>query len=157
MKKHSNLFITNVAILMLIMGFGLNWILQNEYIGIRKNISDSLPFTYFVSYKKNAHEKGLYVSIDHPKSSIRLAKKIIGIAGDRISISGQRFFINGMDYGTIKSNFSNGSHLTPIQESIIPIGYVFVYAPHSESFDSRYADFGLVNIQHLKEVLWPLF
>lgn len=150
--------ITIIAFFMVGLALGMDWIIQNDYVGLRKNTTESLPFSFFISYQGNASKKGSYVSIQHPKSpSILLAKRIAGVAGDKISISEHYIFINGQNFGRIKDSFSNGETLTPIQEETIPKGYIFAYASHPNSFDSRYEDFGLIDTNNIREVLWPLF
>ena len=99
----------------------------------------------------------MYVSLSHPFSHQDLFKQIVGMPGDQIVIHHQRVFINGQDYGHIYDSSPSGLSLSPISEGIIPAGFFFVYATHSQSFDSRYAEFGLVAKEQLKENLWPIF
>lgn len=47
-----------------------------------------------------------------------------------------------------------GRPLTPLISQVIPQGYVFVAASASGSFDSRYAEFGLVKFEHLQGRTW---
>ena len=104
-----------------------------------------------------SHIKNQYISFEHPQLNILLAKQVIGIAGDCISIKDNHICINDQVYGDILERSKSGLDLHPIAEGIIPEGYLFVYAPHPDSFDSRYQEFGLVNQEHLKESLCPLF
>lgn len=124
--------------------------------GIRFTVSPSLPYKVFISRSCTHIVKNQYVSFEHPQSNILLAKQVIGIAGDRISIQENQICINNQVYGNILERSKSGQHLHPIAEGIIPEGYLFVYAPHPDSFDSRYQEFGLVNQKHFKESLWPL-
>ncbi len=125
--------------------------------GIRYTVSPSLPYKVFISrpFKKLARDQ--YVSFLHPKSEVALAKQVVGLAGDHIAVVDASIRINGQDYGSIVAISKNGMPLSPIDDQEIPEGYVFVYAPHQESFDSRYQEFGLVAVDQLKESLWPLF
>jgi len=125
--------------------------------GIRYTISSSLPYKIFISRPCTQAEKNRYVSLEHPGSDVLLAKQIIGVAGDCISIYQNHFYINDQDYGLIRMQSKSGNQMHPITQQKIPDGYVFVYAPHEESFDSRYEEFGLVKIEQIKETLWPLF
>jgi conjugal transfer pilin signal peptidase TrbI len=126
-------------------------------VGIRKNVSESLPFSYFLSTKLGEIKREMYVALEHPKSSFLLAKQVIGLPGDEITIRNQILYINDIACGVIQKKNRSNQPIDPIQEGKIPDGYLFVYALHPDSYDSRYADFGLVAISQLKEKLWPLF
>lgn len=125
---------------------------------LRRNVSDSLSFTLFLSQPLTYPlQRESYVAFDHPKSTLRVAKQLVGLPGDQIKISDRYFSINGKEYGLILQKSRSDQPLHPIAEGIIPQGYVFVYADHPYSFDSRYAEFDLVPVTALKERLWPLF
>lgn len=98
----------------------------------------------------------MYVTIRHPLSKSKLAKQIVGVPGDLIRIDNGAFHVAGKKYGQILTHSRSGSPMTPINEGIIPEGYFFVYATHPQSFDSRYAEFGLVHLDQLVEELCPL-
>lgn len=126
-------------------------------VGVRFTISPSLPYKFFISRPFTHPVKYQYVSLTHPKSDILLAKQIIGVPGDYISVKNDNLCINELAYGLILKTSKSGTQYHPIAEGEIPEGCVFVYAPHSDSFDSRYQEFGLVQMELLKETLWPLF
>lgn len=123
----------------------------------RINISNSLPFYLFSTSALKSIEREMYASISHSLSCRDLFKQIVGLPGDQIAINHDRVFINGCDYGYIHPKSPSGLLLSPISEGIIPEGFVFVHATHPESFDSRYSEFGLVDIVQIKERLWPVF
>jgi len=123
----------------------------------RLNGSNSLPFYIFSTGSLLPLEREMYVSVSHFVSHQDLFKKIVGFPGDQITIRDQNVFINGKEYGYIHPVSPSGLILSPIAEGLIPEGFVFVHATHPESFDSRYAEFGLVAIGQLKERLWPIF
>jgi conjugal transfer pilin signal peptidase TrbI len=133
------------------------WLVPEPLFGIRQNLSDSLPFSFFISTKIQEIKPKMFVSFDHPESPIPLAKQIIGLPGDRIFIKNHTLYINDVDYGPIQEKTRSGLSIHPIEEGEIPEGYLFVYATHPYSFDSRYREFGLVQISNVKERLWPLF
>ena len=131
--------------------------IKEPLFGIHHNLSDSLPFSFFLSTKINAIQPYTYVMLEHPKSAVRLAKQVIGLPGDHVTIKHNIFYINDVEYGIIQARTRSGQPIHPIQEGKIPEGFVFVYASHPYSYDSRYAEFGLVAISDLQEKLWPLF
>jgi conjugal transfer pilin signal peptidase TrbI len=135
----------------------LDFFIQEPWFGIRCNVSDSLPFSFFLSTKLRDVQPHMYVALEHPKSSLLIAKQVIGLPGDLMTIRNQMLCINGVNYGSIRKTTRSGHPIDSIDGGVIPQGYVFVYAPHPDSYDSRYAEFGLVALSQIKEQLWPLF
>ena len=135
------------------------YILVSDYIniGIRRNFTDSLPYTFFISTRLPELKHEMFVSFDHPSSSLPLAKQVIGLPGDEIKVIDHEIYINGRLYGYIHEKSPSNKTFHPIKEGAIPEGHVFVYSPHFYSFDSRYAEFGLIEIAKLRERLWPIF
>lgn len=134
-----------------------HFLVKEPLIGIRQNVSDSLPYSFFLSTRIGIIKSQMFVSFEHPKSAIPLAKQIIGLPGDFVTIKNKTLYINERCYGLIQERTSAGDPIHPIPEGKIPEGYLFVYASHPKSFDSRYEEFGLVAISALMEALWPLF
>ena len=130
---------------------------DHKWFGLRKNVSDSLPFKWFISFKLDAIRRNDYVAFYHEQHGVILAKKMTGIPGDSIAVRDDHVFVNHQDCGGILKQSPSGRTLTPIRENIIPEGFVFVSGTHKDSFDSRYAEFGLMRIEDLQEVLWPIF
>jgi conjugal transfer pilin signal peptidase TrbI len=103
-------------------------------------------------------QRGDVISFDHPLFPAPIAKVVVGVAGDTVEIVNGYVFVNGIDRGRVldKSPHS-GKPLTPIEPGLIPDGYVYVWAPHPESFDSRYQEIGLIHVSRMKERLWCVF
>lgn len=98
------------------------------------------------------------VSFDHPMFPAPIAKVVVGVAGDEVYTLSNHIIVNGVDRGIVLDKSPrSGKPLTPIQPCIIPEGYVYVWAPHYESFDSRYQDIGLIHVSRMKERLWRVF
>ncbi|CUI18204.1 Type IV conjugative transfer system signal peptidase TraF (plasmid) [Candidatus Protochlamydia naegleriophila] len=135
---------------------GAYLICDYAFKGFRINTSESLPFYFFTSSKIEHIQRDMYVTIRHPLSKSKLAKQIVGIPGDLICIENGMVHVAGKVYGEILTHSRSGSIMTPIKEGFIPEGYFFVYAMHPQSFDSRYAEFGLVQLNQLVEELCPL-
>ena len=86
-----------------------------------------------------------------------LAKEIAGLAGEQIHLVDGHIFVGGVDRGIIQETTSQGVRLNPISKKTVLNGTVFVIGHHERSFDSRYENFGLVNVDNIKEILWPIF
>lgn len=124
---------------------------------IVKNISDSLPFAYFLGLPIKEVKKGIYVLFEHPKEPVLIAKIVAGVPGDEIKIEDGVLYINQLNMGPIQAKSPSGSDLQPISPGRIDNGFIFVIGSHSFSFDSRYSEFGLIPTSHLRKQLWPLF
>lgn len=144
----------SLVILYAIVGAYL--ICDYTFKGLRINTSESLPFYFFTSSKIKHVQRNMYVTIRHPLAKSKLAKQVVGIPGDLIRIEDGVIYISDKVYGKILTHSRSGSPMTPINEGLIPEGYFFVYATHPQSFDSRYAEFGLVSLDQLVEELCPL-
>lgn len=124
---------------------------------LRINRSESLPFTLFLSTGLKELIRGEYIVFSHPHYNVALGKQIVGLPGDEISIKDDGAYINGQFLGKIKSISPSGMLLNPIAAGKISEGYVFVFGAHKNSFDSRYAEFGLIKAEWVKEQIWPIF
>ena len=113
------------------------------------NKSDSLPGVLFILDKTTLPVCGDTTVFDMPDDNrlykgARMIKIIKGCQGDVISVAQQEVFINNQSVGIYKDHDTQGNHkLHPITISEIPEHKVYLYAPHSQSYDSRYLSFGL--------------
>ena len=134
-------------------------ILISQFMIVRWNLSNSLPGRMFIGTTWDfTPKRGDIVSFDHPMFPAPIAKVVVGVAGDSVDILRGHAIVNGSDRGIILDKSpKSGKPLTAIQPCIIPEGYIYVWAPHPESFDSRYQDIGLIHISRIKERLWRVF
>lgn len=72
------------------------------------------------------------------------AKRVLGIAGDRVTLAGRRFVINGKPVGLAKERSRRGEPLALGPTGVIPQGCYFVATDNPDSFDSRYAAIGWI-------------
>lgn len=73
-------------------------------------------------------------------------KKLMGCPGDTVSVKGRSIYINSTYAGTAKQFSTTGLALFPShQYGVIPNDYYYAWAPHSDSYDSRYASMGLIH------------
>lgn len=125
--------------------------LTNIGYGICYNTSASLNESLFLSIPIRIPVIGDIVAFTHSQSSITFAKRVVGMPGDVVEIKNKSIYINGFDKGKILEPFR------AINEGIIPADFYFMLGNHPESFDSRYAEFGLVPIKLIKAKLCPIF
>lgn len=121
----------------------------------------SLPYKVFLLVKNSTFKKYDYVAIKHHNTTYygepNMVKQIIGISGDLLVVEGKDFYINGIYYGKIKNNTSHNKPLTAIKTQFIPKDHVFAYAPHIDSFDSRYQELGFVPTAKIRGRAYALF
>lgn len=157
MDKYITIGVT--AAVFIVVSLVLHFYIPSRQLGLRVNQTDSLPYRVFTHAKAdpNAFKYGDIVSFSHPYSKIPLAKLLMGLPGDTVKVDRNYVFVNDENLGEIKQEAPSGMRLTPITSGPIPAGYVFVYGEHVESFDSRYAEFGLIKIDDIQEVLCPIY
>ncbi len=136
---------------------GIYLVKMNPGYGLSINQSSSLPYHLFIAKPLRGISKGKIIAFNHPEFGVKLAKIVAGLPGDRIEIRYNHVFVGENDCGQLVYISKTGRRYTPISEGIVPEGYVFASATHPESFDSRYAEFGLVKQQWILGELWPLF
>ena len=118
----------------------------------------SLPYRFFIFYKRNepSHQiPGIdaYVLFYHKAVQTPVIKQVKGLPGAslRYDEKGQ-LWVDDFYVGKPHATSRTGKKVNCIQPGIIPEGYIFVFAPHDRSFDSRYEDFGLIPIQSVQGV-----
>lgn len=77
-------------------------------------------------------------------SGLRFFKRVAGVAGGRIEVSDRTVTVNGRMVGFAKLRTRTGEKLDTIAPGIIPAGHYFAQSDSLDSFDSRYAQSGLV-------------
>lgn len=132
--------------------------LLSPYIRIGINASDSLPG--WVYWAKPGDKAGLQAgdtigfyppANPYYPAAFLFIKQVVGVAGDVVSFgetypTGTDFYINGQRMGMAKAVAQGGQALQHSQPGRIPPGFVFVWTPHPDSFDSRYALVGLIPV-----------
>ena len=121
----------------------------------------SLPYKIFLLAKTHDFKKNNYVAINNHHTTYygepNMVKQIIGLPGDLLVIEAEDFYINGIYYGKIKNKTRHNKPLTAVATQFIPTGHVFAYAPHTDSFDSRYQEFGFVSMEKIRGRAYALF
>lgn len=129
----------------------------SEHVRFIKSYTDSLPQHYFLQLPNISPKKRDLTLVYNNFYQGNLIKQIIGAEGDHVWYDQEkRLWVNDQCVGDCRSHTDSGKELTPISAQVIPKGHVFLYAPHSESFDSRYQEVGLVPITQLNGCLIAL-
>lgn len=74
-------------------------------------------------------------------------KFVKGLPGDRVErrgASGRDYYVNGQYVGTAKIRSRFGDALEANRAQVVPPGHYYLFAPHRDSLDSRYAIVGYV-------------
>ena len=150
-RIHKTFFLI-LSVLILVVG------LLISYTTLAFNRTESLPYRFFLIIHNNPTlEIGALIAFQHPVLKQTTIKRIAGLPGDRLEIKDTHVWINEVCLGPVLSNTRDGNPLTPINSQIIPEGCVFAYSPHPKSFDSRYAQVGLVHETQIQGTAYGLF
>jgi len=131
--------------------------LVHENFGILINRTESLPQKIFLHLKTWPAQKGNYTVIRHSSYPFPLIKQIKGEGGDVLHYEEGELWLNDQKIGRAFSVSSEAKKLTPIAAQIIPKGFVFLWATHPKSFDSRYEEMGLILKRTLQGRAVPLW
>jgi conjugal transfer pilin signal peptidase TrbI len=127
------------------------WILSQHYwFGI--NLSQSLPYHFVVIEKNVPIIRGDFIVFRFKGNEVAgrlhgmsFFKRVEGVAGDTIERTNRNIRVNNVDVGFALSATNSGEKLDPITDTIIPNEKFYVRGTHPMSFDSRYAQCGLVH------------
>lgn len=124
------------------------WLLL-YYTGLHLCLTPSLNETHLILFQKIFPiKKGDIVYIEgHSYKHLGIhpyAKRVIGLPGDPILRNNDTIKIGDLIFPLIHKT-TEGYHLTPLTNKVVPEGYLFVAGDHPRSIDSRYEEFGLVS------------
>ncbi len=140
-----------------VYGVGQHWLFVNG--------SDSLPYRLvWLDYQAIPVQGDLmvYHFAGQPfqreeLQGLRLFKRVAGMPGDSITVADRIVSVAGRSIGLAKKFTRQGEALTPIAAGRIPDGYLFAHSDSVDSFDSRYAECGLVAVDQVLGVAHVLF
>lgn len=129
--------------------------------GYAHNITQSLPYKHFFIIKTKNIKIGNYILFKAPKSSIysgmHLIKQVVAGYGDKITVKDRDVFINQKIICIAKTHAKTGRTLIITNIGKIPEGHYFVANAHTDSYDSRYLDFGLINEKDIIGVAFAMW
>lgn len=128
----------------------------NDHVQILRNTSESMPYKIFLYFPKITPKKGdITVTFFDGKY---LIKQIIGEQDDDVYYDFlENIHVGHFNVGPLQKEDSHKKKIEGIDEQTIKENFVFLYAPHVRSFDSRYKNFGLVHKNKLQGKAIPLF
>ncbi|MBX9744509.1 MAG: S26 family signal peptidase [Chlamydiales bacterium] len=137
----------------LFLGFSvISW--AKDHVCVLYSETDSLPYHYFLELKQFTPNKGHYSIFNSPWYGGKVIKEIAGVSGDSLKYDETgKLWVGGELVGCPKNKSSDDRILTPIEPGVIPKGFVFLKGDHERSFDSRYAEMGLIHVKNLQGLL----
>jgi conjugal transfer pilin signal peptidase TrbI len=159
----------------------LAYILLNHQYHFGVGITNSLPYRFYLAKRDAKFVSGDYVTYlyqgfyteDKPRTFV---KNVGGVSGDNVSlqvknavefkngdadafeaVNQQRVLINGVELplAIVKPVSRTGRPMQALTPGVIPAGFAYLHAAHKDSFDSRYADIGLVPYKNITgRVIW---
>lgn len=137
----------SVAFMLTFLGMGFFC----EHVHFIKSTTHSMPEHYFIHFPHVKPKRGDITLVYNSFYQGNLIKRIIGVEGDKISYDKHgEIWVGNKRVGKVYPTTRDGRPLKPFRPVIIPKGYVFLYAPHPRSFDSRYVEVGLVHRHQLQ-------
>jgi conjugal transfer pilin signal peptidase TrbI len=128
----------------------------------RLNISPSMPWTVARVEYDTLPRLGETMLYEYRGAMTGLPsrtffKEVAGLPGDRIRVEGRAVWVGDCFMGLAMPSTRDGKALTPIAPGVIPDGYLYAKGEHPASFDSRYRESGLVPLDAVIGVAYPVF
>lgn len=150
-----------LTLLLLALGAkGVGEVLQRYRFAF--NETDSLPnWAFIADQAQRVPKRGqlvVFVPQATPFYPARMAfgKIVGGVPGDLVERRGRTFYVNGRLIGVAKAHAQDGRAVAPGPVGRIPPGRYFVYTPHKDSLDSRYALVGWIPQARILGVARPV-
>lgn len=120
------------------------------------NETDSLSERFYLMERNRDYRplvRGSYLAfhigtIQHYPAGMIFVKTVVGLPGDVIQWDKDEVYVAGHRVGLAKRQNRFGDTMQPFndgKDTIIPPNHYFVATDHPDSYDSRYADLGLVS------------
>ena len=126
----------------------------------------SLPQKYWLIATKQTPKRGDYVCLRPSQRLARIyqlswavtfTKKVVGVEGDNVTVKDRDFYINGQYTASAKTHSLKNEPMELGPTGVLAKEQYFVYTPHPDSFDSRYAEMGWVDKTQIIGVAYPLW
>lgn len=132
------------------------------FVGIHITVTESMPGHVYLILKGASVRRGDIIEYrwhgggPYPAGTLML-KYLAGVPGDAVAAEGRRYTVNGRVLGTAKTRSRKGLPLAAGPTGRIPPGCYYVYAPHPDSLDSRYALTGWIGATQLVGRAYAIF
>ena len=149
------------------------------FIRIDVNLTESLPDRVFITVKGMTSniQRGDYIAFEWPgggpfPKGFHFVKIVAGLPGDKVRVDEERnFYIDKARSGTVlnqvsltenqmgraKTHSKRGLPLELGPTGVVPAGHFYVYAPHPDSLDSRYALTGWIRQEAILGKTYAIF
>ena len=131
---------------------GAVWFHSHYALGL--NATHSLPGTLYLIERGTIPQRGEHVAFrwagggPYPMG-VTFIKVLAGQPGDTVTRDGATFVVAGTVIGQAKQLSRRGEPLQPGLTGTLPEGRYFVFAPHPDSLDSRYALTGWISREQI--------
>ena len=150
--------INGILVFILVVGLG---VVIREHTTLTVNMSGSLEGKYYFVVKSYGQrldlKSGDYVAFIHLWVPGILIKQVKGIHGDVVIHINNKAFVNEELIGPILTMSHDQRTLTLGYQGVIPPHHYFVAGEHERSFDSRYAEVGLLTEENIYGKAYKLF
>lgn len=133
----------------------LCWMIPRNYQFVL-NHSESLPYHAVIIKKGEIPTKidqaFVFYVRDNPiyhNQEVKFIKLLGGKEGDEVKINNRDFFVNDKFIGVAKTKSLKGVALTMSKAGVVPAHKFFAYTNHTDSFDSRYNEIGLIDEKNI--------
>ncbi len=122
------------------------------------NATASLPHTLFVFSKRSEPylkipSKDRFILFYKPEVGMNVVKQVKGLPGSTLHYDEQgQLWVDDFCVGKPHEMSGVGRSVSALKSGVIPPNHVFAYGSHAQSFDSRYAEFGLIPVGIIKGV-----
>lgn len=130
------------------------------------NLTGSLPGSVFLidaARREGPFERGEIVAFQfdgsrwgYPATGI-WAKRVAGLPGEEVDVTGQAVLVAGRTAARLDAGVLERGGVRPLDAATVPAGELFVLGDSSDSFDSRYAEFGFLPQEEVLGVLRMLW
>ncbi len=146
----------------IVCAFLLTFFIIHLQWGLGINTTESVDHHFFLLKKKAVSKIYDYIVFKKTSQGVLpdntlFIKKVMGSAGDEITHDKNKLFVNGVYLGDIKTKSKEGQPLSAGFVGVIPSNYFFVGTIHPDSFDSRYAQMGLIHESEIIAVAYPFW